>query len=37
LDEVLQIQREGKLKRQEAQKELGVIVDELKNKLMEVR
>ncbi|MDR1206350.1 MAG: toxic anion resistance protein, partial [Peptococcaceae bacterium] len=37
LDEVLQIQREGKVKRQEAQKELGVIVDELKNKLMEVR
>jgi uncharacterized protein YaaN involved in tellurite resistance len=36
LDEVLQIQREGKLKRQEAQKELSVIVDELKNKLMEV-
>jgi uncharacterized protein YaaN involved in tellurite resistance len=37
LDEVLRIQREGKIKRQEAQKELGVIVDELKNKLMEVR
>ena len=36
LDEVLEIQREGRIKRQQAQQELVGIVDELRKKLMEV-
>lgn len=37
LDEVLQIQRDGRAKRREAEKELVRIEDELKNKLLSVR
>jgi uncharacterized protein YaaN involved in tellurite resistance len=37
LDEVLQIQREGRAKRREAEKELMRIEDELKNKLLSLK
>ncbi|MDR1117280.1 MAG: toxic anion resistance protein [Oscillospiraceae bacterium] len=37
LDEVLQIQQEGRQKRREAEKELGRIETELKGKLLEIR
>lgn len=37
LDEVLQVQRDGRTKRREAEKELVRIEDELKNKLLSVR
>ena len=37
LDEVMRIQTEGHQKRMEAEKELGRIEGELKNKLLELR
>ena len=37
LDEVLQIQRDGRAKRREAEKELARIEDELRNKLLSVK
>jgi len=37
LDEVLQIQRDGRAKRREAEKELARIEEELKNKLLSIR
>lgn len=37
LDEVMKIQQEGRIKRQEAEAELGRIENDLKNKLLELR
>ena len=37
LDEVLQIQQEGRTRRQEAEAELGRIETQLKQKLLEIR
>ena len=37
LDEVIQIQQDGRVKRQEAEKELGRVEAELKQKLLDIR
>ena len=37
LDEVIHIQEEGRIKRREAEKELGVIEAQLRQKLLDIR